>query len=59
MKLFVTSDIHGRFDVLSKIVKFVKEREDIDCVILCGDITADYAVTSFTITEGILNGQLR
>ncbi|MCB2298616.1 hypothetical protein LGL05_12600 [Clostridium tagluense] len=45
--------MHGRFDVLCKIVKFVKEREDIDCVILCGDITADCVGTSFNEIEDI------
>lgn len=29
MKVFVTSDIHGRFDVLDKVIMFVKERDDI------------------------------
>lgn len=51
MKVFVTSDIHGRVDVLSKIVKFVKEREDIECVILCGDITSDYPGATFDELE--------
>lgn len=41
MKIFVTSDIHGRIDVFHKIVSFLKERKDVDSLILCGDITGD------------------
>ncbi|MBZ9624422.1 metallophosphoesterase [Clostridium sp. FP2] len=51
MKVFITSDIHGRFDLLSKIVEFIRDREDIDCIILCGDITADHVVNSFNELE--------
>lgn len=47
MKVFVTSDIHGRFNVLNKIIEFVKERQDIDCIILCGDITGDHVFSYF------------
>lgn len=39
MKIFVTSDIHGRIDVFHKIVNFLKEKEDIESLIICGDIT--------------------
>jgi Icc-related predicted phosphoesterase len=47
MKVFVTSDIHGRFDVLGKIVEFIKEREDVELIILCGDITGDHLYRYF------------
>lgn len=46
MKIFVTSDIHGRIEVFHKIVTFVKGRADIECIILCGDISGDYSVQS-------------
>ena len=47
MKVFVSSDIHGRFEVLNKIVDFIKGREDIDLIILCGDITGDHLFRYF------------
>lgn len=47
MKVFVSSDIHGRFEVLNKIVDFIKGREDIDLIILCGDITGDHLYRYF------------
>jgi uncharacterized protein len=47
MKVFVTSDIHGRFDVINKIVQFIKGREDIHTIILCGDITGDHLYRYF------------
>ena len=47
MKVFVSSDIHGRFEVLNKIVDFIKSREDIDLIILCGDITGDHLFRYF------------
>lgn len=46
MKVFVTSDIHGRIEVFHKIVTFVKGKEDIQCIILCGDISGDHTVQS-------------
>lgn len=51
MKVFVTSDIHGRFNVLHKIIMFLKERNDIECIILCGDISADHEFYCFTELE--------
>lgn len=51
MKAFITSDIHGRFDVLNKIADFIKGRKDIELIILCGDITADYSSVSFEDLE--------
>ena len=51
MNVFVTSDIHGRFNVLNKIIQFVKDREEIDCIILCGDITRDHVVNHFNELE--------
>lgn len=47
MKVFVSSDIHGRFEVLNKIVDFINGREDIDLIILCGDITGDHLFSYF------------
>jgi predicted phosphodiesterase len=47
MIIFVTSDIHGRMDVVEKIKGFLSGREYIDCVILCGDITGDYIYRYF------------
>lgn len=35
MEIFVTSDIHGRFHVVNKIVRFIEGREGIDLIILC------------------------
>lgn len=51
MKVFVTSDIHGRLDYIKKITEFLKCRKDIDCFIICGDFTADYVTRSFTELE--------
>lgn len=51
MKVFITSDIHGRFKFLEKTVTFLKDRNDIDCIILCGDITADHEFFCFTDLE--------
>lgn len=51
MNVFVTSDIHGRFHVLNKIVHFLKNRKDIECIILCGDIAGDYEAASFNELE--------
>lgn len=31
MKVFVTSDIYGRFNVLNKSIEFVKNRYDREC----------------------------
>ncbi|WP_192845051.1 metallophosphoesterase family protein [Clostridium ljungdahlii] len=42
MKIFCTSDIHGRFGYLQKIIDFVNSRYDIDVVIFAGDIVKDY-----------------
>lgn len=37
--------------VLSKLVEFLKDREDVDLIILCGDITADYLFRYFSELE--------
>lgn len=42
MKIFSTSDIHGRYKGLRKIVDFLNSRGDIDAAIFCGDIAEDY-----------------
>lgn len=51
MKIFTTSDIHGRISAINKIVEFAKKRNDIDSIILCGDITGDYDWYSFNELE--------
>lgn len=51
MKVFVTSDIHGRFDVVNKIAEFVKGRQDISCIIICGDVAGDHESTCFDELE--------
>lgn len=51
MKAFVTSDIHGRFDILNKIADFIKNRQDIELIILCGDIAKDYSCDFFEELE--------
>lgn len=51
MKIFVTSDIHGRLSVVHKITEFLRDREDIDYIILCGDITGDYSWECFSDLE--------
>lgn len=42
MKIWCTSDIHGRFKELQKIIDFINSRYDIDVVIFAGDIAKDY-----------------
>jgi Icc-related predicted phosphoesterase len=51
MIVFATSDIHGRLDIIKKINGFLSRRIDIECIILCGDISADYEVSSFEELE--------
>ncbi|AWI06723.1 metallophosphoesterase family protein [Clostridium drakei] len=46
MKIFSTSDIHGNFGELQKIIDFANSRIDIDVVIFCGDIAKDYKWSS-------------
>lgn len=41
MKVFVSSDIHGRVEVLNIIADFIKGREDIETIILCGDMAGE------------------
>ena len=45
MKIFCTSDIHGRYNDLRKTVDFINSRDDIEVAIFCGDISArhDYS----------------
>jgi len=45
MKIFCTSDIHGRYNNLRKTVDFINSRDDIEVAIFCGDISArhDYS----------------
>lgn len=51
MKVFVTSDIHGRVNVFHKVVSFIKDRDDIECLIICGDITAFHKCNTFKEIE--------
>lgn len=51
MKVFVTNDIHGRFYILNQIADFIKNRQDIELRILCGDIAKDYSCDFFEELE--------
>lgn len=35
MTIFVTSDIHGRTEVINKIIDFIKRRKDVEATIIC------------------------
>jgi Icc-related predicted phosphoesterase len=48
MKIFSTSDIHGNFKSLQKIINFLNKRSDIDTVLFCGDIASDYRGASIS-----------
>ncbi|MCB2292854.1 metallophosphoesterase [Clostridium algoriphilum] len=42
MKIFCTSDIHGRYNNLRKTIDFINSRENIDVAVFCGDISASH-----------------
>lgn len=46
MRIFGTSDIHGNFKTLTKLIKFIRRRRDIDVVVFCGDIAKGYRWSS-------------
>lgn len=48
MKIFCTSDIHGRLKDLKKIIDFVNSTYDIHTVIFAGDIAKDYKWSSIS-----------
>lgn len=48
MKIFCTSDIHGRLKNLKKIIDFVNSRYDIHTVIFAGDIAKDHKWSSIS-----------
>lgn len=45
-KIFATSDIHANKEVLNLLVKFLRERSDIDRLLVCGDLAGKYRVSS-------------